>query len=101
MAGAAPVDDRAPWLVLGASGQIGYFLLQRLSQRGERVVAVSRHSPPTWADRLPQVGWRSGDLFRDLPALAATRIISAGPLDGLAAWLERAAPPWPERIAAI
>ena len=78
-----------PWLVLGASGQVGYFLLRRLAARGDEVVAVTRGEPPAWAQPLERVRWVRGDLFRDCTPPGARTLLSAGPLDGLAAWLER------------
>jgi nucleoside-diphosphate-sugar epimerase len=70
-------------LVFGASGSVGQFLLPLLSPHHE-VIAVSR-SPA--ADR---VGWIGGDL-NDLGMAwpAADIVISLGPLDAFAAWLQR------------
>lgn len=71
-------------LVFGASSQIGRFLLPRLCERGENVIALSRQIRPaedglTWVqgtlpDRVPDVG-------RPLA------VISFGPLLSFAQWL--------------
>jgi len=71
-------------LVLGGSSQIGHFLLPRLLDRGEPVVALSRHPP---SDASP-VQWRLGQLPDAVPALPPlSAIISFGPLLALAQWL--------------
>lgn len=73
-------------LVLGASGQIGHFLLPQLLAHGVAVEAVSRQAQPPAA----RVHWSRFDLY--LNGDAAYRpdiVISAGPLDGLLAWLSR------------
>lgn len=74
-------------LVVGGSSQIGYFLLPRLCERGEPVLALSRRPRPA----LAGVEWRVGQLPDAVPELTGlSAIISFGPLLGLAAWLERA-----------
>ena len=87
------------WLVLGASGQVGHFVLQRLAARDDDVVAVSRGDPPAGA--TARVRWIRGDLFRGFAPPDATTIVSAGPLDGLAAWLERGDLAAPRRLVAL
>ncbi len=73
-------------LVVGASSQIGYFLLQRLRARGEPVLALSRRPRPA----LDGVEWLVGDLPAAVPALPPlSAVVSFGPLLGLAAWLRR------------
>lgn len=75
-------------LVLGASGQIGCFLLPLLCQQGIEVEAVSR--APQQA--IPGVRWTQLDLFgQDDVVLSPDWVFSAGPLDGLLAWLQRSA----------
>ncbi|MEO7073309.1 MAG: NAD-dependent epimerase/dehydratase family protein [Rhodanobacter sp.] len=71
-------------LVCGASSQIGHFLLPRLVQGGETVLALSRqaHAPQTG------VTWLRGalpDAMPTLPMLSA--LISFGPLQAFADWL--------------
>jgi nucleoside-diphosphate-sugar epimerase len=69
-------------LVFGATGSVGQFLLPLLLPH--QVVAVSRASP---ADKA---GWIIGDLNdpgMTWPTVDA--VISLGPLDGFAAWLQR------------
>ena len=74
-------------LVFGASGSVGQFLLPLLSP-GHHVIAVSR-TPPQDQVR-GQAGWIRGDLNeRDIAWPAAHVIISLGPLDAFAAWLQR------------
>ncbi|WEN14726.1 NAD-dependent epimerase/dehydratase family protein [Rhodanobacter sp. AS-Z3] len=71
-------------LVIGASSQIGRFLLPRLVASGEPVLALSRH-PRVACDG---VTWLQGELPARVPALPAlSAIISFGPLSGLAEWL--------------
>lgn len=73
-------------LVIGGSSQIGHFLLPRLSASGEPILALSRHHRPPF----PGVNWLHGALPDrmpgQLPALSA--IISFGPLQPLADWLQ-------------
>lgn len=84
-------------LVLGASGQIGHFLLPELLTHGIEVEAVSRQAQVTSS----AVTWSRFDLY--LHGDAAQRpdvVFSAGPLDGLLAWLARTRHR-PDRIVAF
>lgn len=74
-------------LVIGGSSQIGHFLLPRLSASGESILALSRYprSPLSGVDWLP--GALPERMPESLPALSA--IISFGPLQPLADWLDR------------
>lgn len=83
-------------LVLGASGQVGYFLLQQL---GPDVVASSR-CVPTWAGSAA-ARWQQRDLWADVWPSPSHELISAGPLDGCAAWLHRSGPGTLRRIVAL
>lgn len=83
-------------LVLGASGQVGYFLLQRL---GRDVSAVARNIP-SWSSG-ERANWRCLDLWTATAPPASTQLISAGPLDGCVAWLERAGAGELQRIVAL
>jgi nucleoside-diphosphate-sugar epimerase len=75
-------------LVLGASGQIGRFLLPLLCEQGIEVEAVSRAPQET----MRGVSWTQLDLFgHGDVAQAADWVFSAGPLDGLLTWLQRTA----------
>ncbi len=85
----------APWL-LGASGQVGYFLLQRL---GRDVVACAR-SVPAWSSP-ERVHWHAFDLWRSSEAPGCERLISAGPLDACVDWLTRSGPGALKRIVAL
>ena len=72
-------------LVLGASGQIGCFLLPRLLMAGHDVLALSRQQRTS---RHAQLKWMAGDLFATMPeSPPVDTIFSLGPLDGLATWL--------------
>lgn len=74
---AAPIDG--PSLVLGASSQVGHFLLPRLAARGFEVDALSRHPQPETIPSLDGVRWVTPPEARErLPAYA--RLLSAGPL---------------------
>ncbi|WP_447729678.1 SDR family oxidoreductase [Pseudoxanthomonas suwonensis] len=73
-----------PVLVIGATSQIGHFLLPRLVAGGHRVLALSRQPRPAVAG----VQWLQGSLpgpLPDLPPLGA--VASFAPLDVLADWL--------------
>ncbi len=75
-------------LVLGASGQIGRYLVPRLLHDGQVVHAPSRSAR---SSAHPRLHWFEADLFAGLPALPAfDAIFSLGPLDGFAHWLEHA-----------
>ena len=80
-------ERRMTVLVLGASSQIGYFLLPRLLARGEAVLALSRQPRPAQAG----VTWLQGTLPDRMPTLPPlSAIISFGPLQRLADWLAQA-----------
>ncbi|HEY4294484.1 SDR family oxidoreductase [Luteibacter sp.] len=69
-------------LVIGASGQIGRFLLPRLTAGGIDYLPISRNAVPG------DPHWLLGglpDAMPDLPPLRA--VVSLGPLDHLAPWL--------------
>src|SRR5258706_10270662 len=82
------VPAPARWAVLGATGQIGHFLCQRVAAGDAATLALSRRPPLAGSD-ASGIHWIGADLFRTMPAVEARCLISAGPLDGLAAWLER------------
>ena len=85
-------------LVLGGSSQIGRFLLPRLRERGEAVLALSRQPH----DDQAELTWLRGhlpDAVPELPPLSA--IICCGPLNGLADWLEHVNLPLAPRVVAI
>lgn len=87
-----------PVLVFGASSQIGFFLLPMLAKQGACVLAVSRH-PHAGSDRIT---WLRGSLPDQPPQRdgEVQSIISFGPMDALAAWLERASPSVLRRVIA-
>lgn len=84
----------ARWLVLGATGAVGRFLLPALANAQPPVttIALSRGDAPPWTAALDRVQWRRGDIFRDSVPEDFDTVLSAGPLDGLLAWLERGQP---------
>ena len=88
------------FIIFGATGATGRFLLPALLARNARVHAVSRRPPAT---RGPQPAWIQGDLFGAIDALppAADTIVSLGPLDAFAAWFERAAVAGVRRVVAL
>ncbi len=74
-------------LVFGASGQIGLPLLDRLSDDGWRVCAVSR----TVQAEQPGLVWLRGDLAHvDALPVQVHAIFSCGPLDLFAQWYAHA-----------
>ena len=81
-----PAPARARWVVLGASGQIGHFLIGRLREAGESTLALSRRAPEHGAQQ-GSVLWLRGDLDAGMPAIACEHVLSAGPLDACARWL--------------
>lgn len=85
-------------LVVGASSQIGLFLLPMLVERDARVLALSRSALPD----SDGVTWLRGSLPDQSPPIGegVQSIISFGPLDALAAWLERAPLPALRRVIA-
>lgn len=65
-------------MVVGATSQVGRFLLPRLVQGGYRVIALSRHGAPEWADReMQDVLWLKADIHDpgDLDALPAAHVL--------------------------
>ena len=73
-------------LVIGASSQIGHFLLPRLLAGGEQVLALSRQPRTAQLD----LRWLRGRLPDDVPVLPpVSAIISCGPLQAFADWLAR------------
>lgn len=100
MAGEAAV------LVLGASGLIGAALLRQLHRQGVALHAVSRASQAP-AGLAGLARWWLGpehDLYaghRAEPGPACPVVLSAGPLDALAAWLEAGGAPAMSRLVAL
>ena len=85
-------------LVFGASSQIGHFLLPRLQASGESVLAVSR------TPRMPrsELNWLVGQLPDEVPAVpVVSAVLSCGPLQALADWLERTQLQHSPRIVAL
>lgn len=87
----------ATLLVIGGTGAVGGFLLDRARMQGRAIYALSRGEPPP----RPGVHWLRGELSA-MPALPPVEaIVCAGPLDQFAAWLETAAPPGLRRVVAL
>ena len=74
------------FIIFGATGATGRFLLASLLARGERAFAISRRVPA--AGDESQITWIQGDLFGAIGMLppAADVIVSLGPLDAFTAW---------------
>ncbi|HEY6895237.1 MAG TPA: NAD-dependent epimerase/dehydratase family protein [Rhodanobacteraceae bacterium] len=71
-------------VVFGASGAIGRFLLPRLLEADQEVVAVSREPR---ASGHPRLRWIAGNLPSDVAVVPGdATIFSLGPLDAFAAW---------------
>lgn len=84
-------------LVIGASSQIGVFLLPDLVRAGANVLALSRR-PHVAVDG---VGWLQGALPKPpVDADSVDSICCFAPLDALAAWLEAGAAPRLARVVA-
>lgn len=76
------MNDRMQILVIGASSQIGHFLLPRLAAAGEDVLPLSRQP------RGGNPDWLLGHLPGGMPALPPLKaIVCLGPLNGLSPWL--------------
>lgn len=84
-------------LVIGGSGAVGGFLLQRLGAAGQSVLALSRQP------QLPRAGvqWLRAGLAPDLAVPAIDALICAGPLDAFVDWLCAAALPGLQRVIAL
>jgi nucleoside-diphosphate-sugar epimerase len=74
-------------VVLGASSQIGWFLLPRLVASGYSVAALSRTGQPEHYPALPQVRWIQSLELRQT-AGHASAVLSAGPLELVPAILD-------------
>ncbi|WP_343122223.1 hypothetical protein [Rhodanobacter sp. 115] len=84
-------------LVFGGSSQIGHFLLPALCERGEPVLALSRHP----RDAQAGLAWIEGRLPDAVPAVKdVSAIISFGPLQPFADWLAQASLPLAPRVIA-
>lgn len=70
--------ETAPVLLLGATGQVGHFLIARLLEAGAPVIAVSRRVPDYSRAGLT---WLQQDLDREPAPVQAHVLISAGPLE--------------------
>lgn len=76
--------------VIGATSQIGHFLIPRLAASLIPVVALSRARRES---ATPEIRWIQGELPLRVPAPGPVdTIVSFGPLDGLAAWLAHSFP---------
>lgn len=85
-------------IVIGASGAVGRFLVARLLERGDDVIAVSRKARGSGHARLR---WIVGDLHAGLPQLPACDLLySLGPLDAFARWFEQTPSSTPVRVIA-
>ena len=73
--------------VLGATGAVGRFLLERLRADARRVNAVTRRPMAMQAQPDALIDWRKFDLWVDRTPTFAEEIISVGPLDAIVHWL--------------
>lgn len=64
-------------LLLGASGAVGSRFLERTSDRGVRIIAISRRAP---AHAWPHVTWIEHDLERVPADVRAGTLVSLGPI---------------------
>lgn len=87
----------AALLVIGGTGAVGGFLLDRLHAQGHVIHALSRSEPPP----RPGVEWVCGELAAMPPLPPFEAIVCAGPLDQFSAWLDIAAPPGLRRVVAL
>jgi uncharacterized protein YbjT (DUF2867 family) len=91
-----------PILLFGASGLVGTELLELAAAVARPVLAVSR---AIGAPEASGVRWFQGagfDLYAgDGPWPETATLVSSGPLDALAAWLERVRPPSLRRLVAL
>ena len=76
------MSERMRILVIGATSQIGHFLLPRLAAAGEDVLALSRQPRDNHPD------WIVGQLPDGMPVLPPLKaIVCLGPLNWLSHWL--------------
>lgn len=81
-------------VVLGASSQVGIFLLPRLIESGEVVIAVSRRVPAGTIIKRSDVRWIQS--YNDLPLAlegdaggSVSQLVSCGPIKLALEWLEQ------------
>jgi len=88
------------FIIFGATGATGRFLLPALLGRGARVHAISRR-PPVTSGLQPD--WIRGDLFGAIDRLPAVAdvILSLGPLDAFSAWFDSASIAGVRRVVAL
>ena len=70
-------------VVIGASGQIGRFLIPSLLDGGGQVVAISRQPLPGWFKQFadePRLNWCSIEQLRQLSLSDSVELVCAGPL---------------------
>jgi nucleoside-diphosphate-sugar epimerase len=79
-----------PLLLLGATGMVGRAVRRRLARDGSVLHCVSRTPPP--AEAAENTHWIRADLFGEPIEFDGESVLSAGPLDGLVAWLTRESP---------
>jgi nucleoside-diphosphate-sugar epimerase len=87
--------------IFGASGAVGSFLIARLRAEQRLATAWTHRTPAPAADAGDSITWRRIDLWCDTDPSSAATVISAGPLDAFAAWLQRVDTPRLQRIVAL
>lgn len=76
---AQPMNQQSA-VVLGATGQIGVFVIPRLLSAGFRVFAVSRKPRPAWYPEFSKVQWFTPESIYSGCLSAADMLVSAGPI---------------------
>jgi nucleoside-diphosphate-sugar epimerase len=87
--------------VFGASGAVGSFLIEQLRAERLGVIAWLHRSTAPPAGRDDGIEWRRIDLWRDNDPSKAKTIISAGPLDAFASWVQRVDTPRLQQVIAL
>ncbi|MCF6225629.1 MAG: hypothetical protein L3J22_04910 [Xanthomonadales bacterium] len=70
-------------VVIGASNQIGYFLIPVLLAEGRQVIAVSRQALPSWFKcyaNEPRLQWCNMEQFMQCKLSGGVNLVSSGPL---------------------
>jgi hypothetical protein len=87
--------------IFGASGAVGSFLIAGLRAEQLGATAWTYRTPAPAADVRDDILWRRIDLWRDADPSTATTLVSAGPLDAFACWLQRVDTPRLQRVTAL
>lgn len=81
------LEGSSPWLVFGATGQVGRAVLARCHLADQPILALSRQAAPRPAGRA--IRWLPARLPDAVPALPPVcAVLSLGPLDLFSQWLQ-------------